>query len=181
MRTTLLALLFAALSPVASAAELAGVTVADTATVADQSLPLRGAGLRKFLMIKVYVAGLYTTEKGSADAVIRSAAPKTVRMHMMMDLNAEKIGSSIEDGFKRNSAAQMGALQARLDKLKAMVPACKKGDVIELAWDGSKTDILVNGKSLGTLDGADFAQALFAVWLGADPVTEELKAGMLGG
>jgi hypothetical protein len=34
---------------------------------------------------------------------------------------------------------------------------------------------------LVTIEGKDFSDALFLVWLGAKPPTEDLKKGLLGG
>jgi hypothetical protein len=179
----LLTILLMLLATPALAGEHAGVTMADTASVGSQSLKLQGMGLRKALGIaKVYVAGLYTPSgSGGADAVLAMDGPRRVTMHMLMGLDSEKVGSSIEDGFKRNSGSQMGALNERLTKFKAMFPNSKKGDVITLDWvPGKGTVSSVNGKELGVIEGEDFGRALFAVWLGTDPVAENLKAGMLG-
>ena len=48
-----------ALGSAAPAAELAGVTMPDTDTVEGKTLKLNGLGLRKKMVFKVYVAGLY--------------------------------------------------------------------------------------------------------------------------
>ena len=56
------------------------------------------------------------------------------------------------------------------------------GDVAQLAWEpGKGTVVRVNGKELGVVPDKDFADALLKVWLGGDPVQEDIKAGMLGG
>lgn len=178
----LVAALMLGLAMPASAGELAGVTMADTITVGGKSLPLQGMGLRKMLMIKVYVAGLYSEAGPSAEAVVASSAPKAVVMHMRIGLSGEKVGDSIEKGFERNSASQMGSLRARLDKLKSLFPALEKGDEVTLAFDPARGTVLTTsaGKELGVIEGKDFSDALFRVWLGDDPVDDDLKGGMLG-
>jgi hypothetical protein len=45
---------------------------------------------------------------------------------------------------------------------------------------GVGTRLELNGKDVGVIPGKDFAEALFAVWLGAKPADAGLKAGMLG-
>jgi hypothetical protein len=37
----------------------------------------------------------------------------------------------------------------------------------------------LNGESKGTIEGADFAQALFSIWLGQKPVSKSLKVALL--
>jgi hypothetical protein len=41
---------------------------------------------------------------------------------------------------------------------------------------------MVTAKSVekGVIEGKDFADALFSVWLGANPVQEDLKKALLG-
>jgi Chalcone isomerase-like len=45
---------------------------------------------------------------------------------------------------------------------------------------GGGVTMFVKGQRKGTIAGADFATALFSIWLGSDPVDESLKAGLLG-
>jgi hypothetical protein len=167
---------------VAEAAELAGVTLADSLSLGGKALALNGAGIRTKLFIKVYVGGLYVESRAhDASAILRADGARAIVMHLLMDLDAEKITSSIDEGFENNSAGQMDALRARLDRLKAMFPSVKKGDVLQLAWiPGRGTVVTHRGKELGVIEGRDFADALFAVWLGGKPCDGDLKEGMLG-
>jgi hypothetical protein len=45
---------------------------------------------------------------------------------------------------------------------------------------GKGTELTLNGKSKGTVEGADFAAALFSIWLGPKPISESLKKELLG-
>jgi hypothetical protein len=167
----------------AAAGELAGVSMPDTVTVAGQTLSLQGVGLRSVWRIKVYVAGLYlATPTSDAEAVIAAKDAKIVDMAMLRALSAEKLSGGVEEGFERNSSsAEMTALRERLDRLLAMFPAVHKGDVIRLTWaPGKGTIVANNGVELGVIEGQDFADALFACWLGEEPAQQALKDGMLG-
>ncbi len=62
-------LLTAPASTPAQAAELAGVTMADSIKIGGEESSLVGMGIRKKTIIKVYVAGLYM-ENPSKDAAI---------------------------------------------------------------------------------------------------------------
>ena len=173
----------ALLATPALAAEEAGVTLPDTLEVAGKSLPIHGIGLRSMLMIKVYVAALYIEGKGlTAEQVIAHDGPKAVVMHMKLGLDGEKVGKSIEEGFERNSAAALPKLRARLDKLKGLFPAFSKNDQVVLAWDASRqtTIVTARGTQIDAIEGKDFSDALFKVWLGSDPVKKSLKDDLLG-
>lgn len=165
------------------AGEVAGVRMPETAPVEGKTLKLNGMGLRKKVIFKVYVAALYV-EKPSKDAaaLLSSGEIKSMRLHILRSLKGSQVTEAISEGFERNSKEQMPRLQARLERLGAMIPDVKEGDEIALTWVPDKgTDVTVRGTARGTIEGRDFADALFAVWLGPNPVQEDLKKALLGG
>lgn len=166
----------------AHAGELAGVTMDDTSTVGGHAVSLNGLGLRKVLFIKVYVIGLYTEKAAKTEAAALASGAWKVDLHFLRGLEPQKITDGIQDGFERNSAPQIGALQGRLDTFKALFTKVVEGDVAQLAWEpGKGTVVRVNGSEKGVVAGKDFADALLKVWLGGDPVQDDMKEGMLGG
>lgn len=177
-----LLLVFAGVIP-ATAMEVAGVAVPETTTVEGKTLKLNGAGLRTKVVFKVYVAGLYaeTTSKDAA-ALIAADEVKSMRLAILRSLKGSQVSEAIEEGFEKNSKAQMPALKARLAKLSAMIPNVEKGDDIVLSWvPGKGTVVSVKGAEKGVIEGKDFADALFSVWLGKNPVQEDLKKELLRG
>ena len=175
----LLALGIASASP---AIEVAGVAVPETVTVDGKTLKLNGAGLRKKVMFKVYVASLYLeTPSKDAAAVISSSETKSMRLSILRSLKGSQVTEAIAEGFERNSKDQLPKLKARLDKLNTLIPDVKEGDEIAFAWVPDKgVQVLVRGTERGTIEGRDFADALFSVWLGPNPVQDDLKAALLG-
>ena len=165
------------------AKEVAGVSVPDTATVDGKALKLNGAGLRKKMVFKVYVAGLYL-ENPSKDAasVISSDQVKRMQLSVLRSLSSQQVGEAIHEGFEKNSKEHMAALKARLEKLEAMIPNVETGDQILLTYvPGKGTVVSAKNVEKGVIEGKDFADALFSVWLGASPVQADLKAALLGG
>ncbi len=184
MKTTLVAALLAlSVAAASSAAEVAGVKLPDTETLDGKALKLNGAGLRKKAFFKVYVAGLYVeTPSKDAATLISSNQVKSMRLHILRNLKGSQITDAIEEGFERNSKAALPQLQPRLDKLAKMIPDVAEGDQIWLTWIPDEgTRVTVRGTNVGTIEGRDFADALFSVWLGPEPVQEDLKKGLLGG
>lgn len=176
-------LLLLGLAAVASAGVVAGVTMTETMGVEGKNLKLNGMGLRTKVVFKVYVAGLYleTPSKDPA-AIISTDQVKSIRLSIMRSLKGSQVSEAIEEGFEKNSKAQMPALKARLDKLASMLPNVEKGDDILLTYaPGKGTVVTVKGAEKGVIEGKDFADALFSVWLGAHPVQEDLKKALLGG
>ena len=165
------------------AGEVAGVKMPDSTTVEGKTLKLNGMGLREKLMFKVYVAGLYL-ESPSKDAatVVSSEQIKQVRLHVLRRLKASQVTEAIEEGFEKNSKEQMGTLNDRLKKFNAMFSDVADGDQILMTYvPGKGTTVSLKGAEKGTVEGKDFADGLWNVWLGRDPVQEDLKKALLGG
>jgi hypothetical protein len=182
-RKSLLGLVLSLAAAIALASEVAGVKLPDTITVEGKALKLNGMGLRKKVVFKVYVAGLYleTPSKDPA-AVLSSDQIKSMRLWILRSLKGSQITEAIVEGFEKNSKAQMGALKARLDKFNAMFPDVTEGDQIEMTYvPGKGTIVTAKGTEKGVIEGKDFADALFSVWLGANPVQEDLKKALLKG
>jgi chalcone isomerase-like protein len=167
----------------AFAKEIAGVTLPETTTVDGKTLKLNGTGLRKKMVFKVYVAGLYLeTPSKDAATVVSSDQVKRMQLSVLRSLSSQQVGEAIREGFEKNSSSNMAALKARLEKLEAMIPNVEKGDQILLTYvPGKGTVVSAKNVEKGVIEGKDFADALFSVWLGGNPVQTDLKAALLGG
>jgi len=180
MRATLILVMLLTL-PLA-AREREGVTSQPVIEVGGKQLHLMGMGLRKKFVFKVYIASFYLEDSSSdnAEKIIASDQVKRVEMHMLRDLDRGKIVEAIEEGFQKNSAAQMPALKERLDKFMKSIPDLKSGEVITTTYvPGLGTHVKAGKGEEIDLPGKDFADALFSVWLGPHPVDGELKDEML--
>lgn len=186
MKTIFALLLFLSASA-ASAAEVSGVKVDDTARVGGAELVLNGAGLRTKVFFKVYVAGLYLGAKKTSTAeVLALAGPKRVSMRLMRELSAQQLVEALEEGLRDNTpATEQEAIKARTVELAATmlaVQTAKEGDIVALDFiPASGTQVLLNGQPRGKpIAGEDFYRALLRIWLGDKPVSADLKKALLG-
>lgn len=165
------------------AAEVAGVKFDDKTKVANADLALSGAGLRKRFFFQVYAVGLYVQDP-NADPIAQPG-PKRVHIHMLRDVGAEQFTQALADGIKANhTEAEAQALQPRVKELGAIMAQLKEaksGMVIALDWTGKETVLVVDGKPAGApIQGEDFYRALLRIWLGDNPVQDDLKKALLG-
>jgi len=181
MKRIAIAMILLTLAIPALARELKGISMPDRITVEGKQVVLNGMGLRTKMTFKVYVAGLYVeTATKNANMILASDQIRRVEMVMMRDLGKEKIAEAVESGFEKNSKAKMPALKGRLDQFIAGLTDLKEGDKLVITYVPGKGINLQSGAKAITVEGKDFADALFAVWLGEYPVDEDLKEGMLG-
>ncbi|GAV21369.1 chalcone-flavanone isomerase [Mariprofundus micogutta] len=183
IRVCLLSILL--LLPISSqAVEIEGVSLPDSINLENKTLLLNGAGIRSKFFFDIYVAGLYLEAKSSsADEIISNNTVKRISMDFLYDeVTKEKLTDGWNTGFSKNqSKPQMQALQERLDQFNSYFSSAHKGDRIIFDFLGNgATQVTINDKLAGTVEGADFQQALVAVWLGNKPADKDLKASLLG-
>ncbi len=176
-------LLFAAAIALPVAArDLSGVSMPDTVTVGEKTLKLNGMGVRKKVFFKVYVAGLYL-EAASKDAaaVLAADAPRSIRMQYTRDVGKDKITEAFREGFQNNAPELAAKQKTAIDKMVAAVPDVKDGETMTFTYfPGKGTTLNYGGRDLFSAEGKDFADAVFSLWLGPKPPSDDLKKGLLG-
>jgi len=183
MRKLILAATLALAAIPAGAATLAGVKIADTASVNNQNLVLNGAGLRKKLFIKVYTGALYLPSKQSnAAAILAADAPRRQVMHFVFDVDKGKIAEAWEEGLTENTPNASPEVKTAFKTLASWMEDMKEGQEIALTYvPGIGTTVEVNGKSKGTLGGKAVADAILNTWIGPKPGPgADFKKAVLG-
>jgi hypothetical protein len=176
-----LSLMLILISP-AFAGTLEEVTLPDSTTVNGKNLVLNGMGLRKKLFMKVYVAGLYLPSKETdAQKILGSDTERKLVMRFVRDVEKEKICHAWNDGLKNNSPSMASALKGKFDTLCSYMEEAEKGTQYIFTYvPGQGTMIRIGKAEKGTIAGKDFADALFACWIGPQPPSEDFKKGLLG-
>lgn len=171
----------------AQAAEVAGVKFDDRTKIGSSELVANGAGLRKKAFFKVYAMALYLPEKqAEAEAALAAKGPKRISISLLRDLSAQQFVDALQEGVANNhSEAEMSALKDRLKQFSdAMlsIGEAKIGTTVLIDWlPESGTRLTVNGQAKGKdIAGDDFFKALLKIWIGKQPVQDNLKAALLG-
>ena len=169
-----------------AAREIADVKLSEQISVegVEKELVLNGAGIRYKFFFKIYVGALYLPEKQkSANKILKGARANRIVMHFLYDeVEKKKLVNAWIEGFEDNiESEKLSALKDRLDKFNEMFSNLHQGDVVLLDYIPQQgTRVTIKGENKGLIEGKDFNRALLSVWLGEDPVTEELKDAMLG-
>lgn len=168
------------------AKNIAGVAIDEMVTNADGvELKLNGAGIRKKVFFKIYIAELYLQNpQKEAQRAISDPGAKRVIMHFLYDeVGKDKIVDAWNEGFAANVEAEtLKALQAQIDTFNAMfVEDMVEGDVILFDYiPGKGTRVEIKGNDKGVIEGKQFNDALLSIWLGKEPVSSDLRSEMLG-
>jgi len=166
--------------------EITGVNIPSRISMhgLDTKLVLNGAGIRYKFFFKVYIAALYLPKVENSDIeVLKSKSPNRLLMHITYsEVPYKKLVDGWVDGFKNNTSKSIfSILEPRLIQFNQMFSNLHEGDVVLLDYlPGKGTRVTIKGVEKGIIKGADFNRALLSVWLGENPVTEELKSVLLG-
>jgi Chalcone isomerase-like len=159
-----------------------GVTLPDTVTVGEASLKLNGIATRKKLFVKVYVGGLYTAVPAKTeDEVVTPDTAKALTMHFVHDVPADKLRAAFKDGFTNNTKDKGASEKANIDRLLAAATDAKVGDQVTFTYQpGTGSTVTFPGGKKEMFTGKGFADAFLLVFVGKEPPTGDLKAGLLG-
>ena len=160
----------------ALAADLAGVTMADSSSVAGNALLLNGMGLREKYFIDIYVAGLYLPAKTTDPAVaLDPTTAKRLAFEFIIDISKEQLNDNLVASLRSSPASE------HADTIAGWMEDIPKGGKLSMDYaPGVGTTISVKGVEKGTIPGTEAMQALFGIYLNDPPVTEALKEGLLG-
>jgi hypothetical protein len=181
-KSTLLLVVAAIIFPFGlDAAEIEGVVFRDNLTVADKTLNLRGAGLLRYWGFKAYV-GTFYLEKGLSIEEALSDSAKRIEIEYLRPVSGKDFGPATDEGISRNvDAKTFKRLRPQIDYHNSLYENVQPGDRYSLTYiPGRGTELALNDKPKGIIKGADFAAAVFSIWLGPKPINKSFKKQILG-
>lgn len=166
--------------------EVAGIQLPGHIRIEGRELILNGAGLRRILLTKVYVAALYLPEpQHDAHAILDGNIPRRLQLTLLRDLSTEQNLDALKGGLiSNNNPAELESIRQEVSRFLAYIRALHElaaGTVIQLDYlPAMGTRLSVNGRHVGTIHGEAFNRAVLKIWLGEDPVQTGLKQALLG-
>ena len=152
--------------------------------IADETTFVRsGVGVLKYLgFIRIYNGALYLPENVGTDQALEDVA-KRLEVKYLRSFKAEDFGPATIAGLKKNvDPVTYERLASRVAYHNSLYEDILPGDRVSLTYLPSiGTQVEINGRAKGTIEGADFAAALFSLWLGDKPFDSSFKRALLGG
>lgn len=166
----------------AQAASVGGVSFPEAVEAGGERLEPRGAGiLRVYGIVRAYAACFYLPRTVSSGQAL-GEVPRRLEIEYFHPISAADFTRATEAGVARNaSLTGLERLRPAIRALNALYRDVRPGDRYALTYvPGEGTTLELNGVPLGTVPGAEFSAALFAIWLGENPLDARLKAALLG-
>lgn len=159
------------------ATALAGAAAPPTITVAGEELVRAGQGERKRWFIDLYKVGFYLPR---GRTILSAAADRSVPKAFRIQVTYEgKLPDDIPRQWRQQLLPPLDGAQARA--LNDMYARLQRGDVVMVRYvPGDGTRLNRNGVHVLSTPGHRLMAAFVDLFLGANPVSEDLRAELLG-
>ena len=151
----------------------------------DGDMSLLGVGLRKKNITKMYAAGLYVGDAALAGALKgKAGTPELYRqlvagdfrkklvLKFLHDMSADQIRGTLRDGLK--------GVGGKTDVWLGFFGDIRSGQECVIAWTpGVGLETRVAGLGNPALKDTALASAVFGIWLGDQPVQDDLKRDLV--
>jgi len=180
-KTCLVAIGFLIFVGPANALTIAKSEFQDSYRAGEADLTLRGAALKRFLMMRIVAVALYFDPDVKREDVLTSV-PKSLEVIYFQPIPNTELRNATTKGIKINvSDAEFKKIKESINQLNSYYPNVKPMDRIRVTYvPGEGTTVSVNGTKKGTIPGEDLGRAFFAIWVGKRPVDKWMKASLLG-
>lgn len=176
-RAALFAGLLACAAP-AWSAQIAGVTLPPTESVQGTQLQLAGCAAREELWMDLYAVSLYLPQGATGNArMTDDQMPKLIRLDVTYS-------GEIPDGLPSEwkERLQQRVSQEFIQTLQNQYNNLRGGDAVRISYvPGNGTTLSVNGNTVVTRPGSDLMNAMMDVWIGSNPVSDNIKRHLLRG
>jgi len=150
------------LAPAGLAAQLPS-----TVEVGGRRLRLNGATTFRKWFFSIYDVGLYL-EKPTREASVVLASDQFKRLHvrLLRDAPRDQMVNLLRWRLQTVSGPDYEKIRKRVDWLLGQIPDGKQGNDLFITWEPGRGTVLsaLDGREL-VVEGKDFADALFNVWL----------------
>lgn len=162
--------------------DIAGVNFAKMYPTPDGNLTFRGGALLRYMVfIKAYAGALYMPA-GADHRQALGIVPRRLELSYFHAISAEDFAKATRQKIADNLDPEtMATMSESIDRFNALYRDVAPGDRYALTYiPGQGTELSLNGEVLGRIAGDDFAAAIFAIWLGSDPIDHDFKTALLG-
>ena len=154
-------------------------------TLGGDTLVLTGTGIARYRVIfVVYAAGLYVPPDTATSEVLAADTPRRLEIEYFYDISAEDIILAANTKLEEQlTADQLASLEPDIATFHGYFQSVSEGDRYRMEYQpGQGTELIFNGEPVGTMPGAEFAEAYFGVWLDPDsPLSGSLRDDLLEG
>ena len=156
--------------------EISGCFFNDVYSNEHSQLRLTGTGLLRYWGFKAYTGGFYLEEGVPIDDALSDRA-KRIEIEYLRPIKGKDFGPATNKGIAKNvDSYTYKKLRDQIAYHNSLYEDVQPGDRYSLTYiPGIGTELSLNGKPKGIIEGPDFAAAVFSIWLGPEPISKSFK------
>lgn len=133
------------------------------------------------VFFRLYDAALYAPAEASVAEILQAETPFRLQFRYLREIKKPIILESADTMLAKNlSESELDGIQDRVDQLNDAYTTVRDGDRSSLTYEPDVgTTLRINGESVATIEGNDFARLYFKIWLGDQPISQSLRAALL--
>ena len=164
-----------------NSAEIDGKYFSESIRVENKTLNIAGSGLLRYWGFKAYVGALYLEEGCKIEDALSDKA-KRLEIEYLRPIRGQDFGAATDKSIAKNvDQDTYKMLLPRIQYQSSLYEDVQPGDRYSLTYiPGKGTELALNGEPKGIVEGADFAAAVFSIWLGPEPINKSFKKQILG-
>lgn len=134
------------------------------------------------VFFKLYDAALFAEASASPTDIFDAKVPFHLSFQYLRTIDKSIILESASKMLSKNlSDAELESIADRVDQINTAYQTVDEGDSSSLTYQpGIGTTLKINEKPVITIEGKDFAQLYFQIWLGDYPISKPMKAVLIG-
>lgn len=174
-------LLLAWLAPQAQASE--DQLFSQEITVAEQTFQKLGEYRYVYrFLFDLYDAALFVPEEKTADDVLQAKTAFHLQFRYLREIDKNIILKSADRMLEKNlSQSEREQIAERVERINQAYTKVKDGDTSSLTYQPDNgTTLRINGEAKLTIEGQDFAELYFRIWLGQQALSKSLREHLLG-
>ncbi|WP_240525285.1 chalcone isomerase family protein [Halomonas sp. C22] len=145
-----------------------------------QRYSLLGSGVFRYMIWTAY-AGAYYQLEGENEPQPLGDVPRRLELAYFHAISASDFADATEKTLRDSlTLFEFNQIQDSMAQLNQRYQDVSPGDRYLLSWDGEHLRLALNGETLFEDDSAEFARAMFGIWLGERPLGEGFRDALLG-
>jgi hypothetical protein len=159
-----------------------GTAFSNTVTVNQTHLHLKGVALLRYMFfIDAYTGAFYLPETVDGSRALEDI-PKQLVLEYRVAISADDFARATEKKIRDSvSDDEFQRLLPKITALNRLYRDVVPNDRYALTYiPESGTVLTYNSRPLGTIEGHEFARAVFSIWIGANPIDKGFRDKLLG-
>lgn len=166
----------------ASVTIIDGTEFKNTLETRDTRLHLKGTAMLRYLIfIDAYAGALYLPEEADGIQALDDIAKHLV-LEYRVSISAQDFADATLKKIKEGvSDTVFQRILPQIEALNRLYKDVEPEDRYALTYiPGVGTQLALNTVPLGTIEGAEFARAMFGIWIGNNPIDKYFRDRLLG-